>query len=368
MSRLPAPSPTAKRSLLFTLGFMSALFASSTLTSCDDLDPELILGGVEAGAQAGMEEEVEWLREAEFIREGVVMSVWGTADTVYSVGGQPDAGRVWSRGLSAEAGAGEWAQMQGVPMGPLLNWVHGAEGHLWVVGNDGRALRSVDGGDWERFNTGTTQDLWGVFAVSAREVWAVGGDASGDGDARPVLLRFDGEQWSPVPVPELDRSGVRAFFKVWSDGEGRVWVVGMKGVIIADLGEGWAQQTVSPNGDAPPNAEDLISLWGSQGEVVAVGGRSNGVVARWDGRSWRAQTISGLPGLNGVWVDPRGVAHAVGVRGSAVTIPPGSFEVERQRTYETYVLHAIWSDDVSRWAVGGTLDNAPPWEGVILAD
>lgn len=325
------------------------------------------MGGVEAGEEAGVEEAL-WRPEAELSEEGVVMSVWGAGDSVYSVGGQPDQGRVWRRALSASAGEGEWVMQPNIPDGPLLNWVHGAEGHVWAVGNDGRALRSVNEGAWTTFATGTTQDLWGVFAVSASEVWAVGGDANGDGDAHPVLLRFDGDQWSEVPVPQLDRSGVRAFFKVWSDGGGRVWVVGMKGVIIAELGEGWSQQVVSPHGESPPNAEDLISLWGSQGEVVAVGGRSNGVIARWDGVSWRSQTIAGLPGLNGVWVDQAGVGHAVGVRGSAVTIAPGSFEVERQRTYVTMVLHAIWSDGLARWAVGGTLDNSPPWEGLIIAD
>ena len=356
-----------KRSAALCLLISSSLSAA-IFSACDDVGQSPLAGVEVLAGQDGGSEDPEWRTEAELASEGTVMSVWGTGELVYAVGGQPNAGRVWSRPISDEAGEGSWTALTGVPDGPLLNWVHGAEGHLWVVGSDGRALRSVEGGAWESFDSGTTQDLWGVFAVSASEVWAVGGDANGEGDAAPVLIRFDGVQWSPVPVPELDRSGVRALFKVWGDGAGQVWAVGMKGVIIAELGEGWTQQQVSPAEGSPPNAEDLISLWGVNGELVAVGGRSNGVIARWDGSAWRSQTISGLPGLNGVWMDPSGTAHAVGVRGSAVTIESGSFEVSRERTYSTLVLHAIWSDELTRWAVGGTLDNSPPWEGLILAD
>jgi hypothetical protein len=325
---------------------------------------------VNGGVSEGGTEEVSWLVEAEEPERGVLMNVWGDGERVWAVGGQPERGLLWSRLGNTPAGEGAWEVAEGVPEGPLLNWVHGAGGHLWVVGNKGRALRSVGGGEWVPFDTGTLQDLWGVFVVSPSEVWAVGGNASGEGEAQPVLARFDGEAWTLLQPPELDRSGVRAFFKVWSDGEGRVWAVGMKGVIIGDLGGGWGQQQVTPAEGAPPNSEDLISLWGGGGELVAVGGRSNGVIARWDSASssWRSQTIAGLPGLNGVWVDERGVASAVGVRGSAVRVPPQSFEVSRERTYTSLVLHAVWSDGVRRWAVGGTLDSAPPWEGVILAD
>jgi len=40
--------------------------------------------------------------------------------------------------------------------------------------------------------------------------------------------------------------------------------------------------------------------------------------------------------------------------------------VTRQRTGEALVLHAVWGEGARRWAVGGSLDSAPPWEGLIL--
>ncbi len=316
--------------------------------------------------------EHSWSIEASFSEEGTVMSVWGATDSeewsdlsVWAVGGQPEQGVIWSRT------DGEWINVN-APMGPLLNWVHGSRGHLWVVGNEGRAMRYIDpaqGGDgeWESFNADTEQDLWGVFAQSPTEVWAVGGDPTGTGDIDPVLTRFDGNVWTRVELPSPDRSGVRALFKIYGDPlTGSLFAVGMKGVIYGDVGSGWGQLNITSATDAPPSGEDLISLWGKGDQLVAVGGRSNGVLAQWDGQEWRSSVLSGVPGLNGVWVDERGRATAVGVRGAALQVLVGSFEGERERTNTSLVLHATWGNEDEIWAVGGSLDNTPPWTGVIL--
>ncbi len=315
----------------------------------------------------------EWSAEATFdLDTGTVMSIWGTGtDTtwpekqVWAVGGQPEQGRLWARVNN------EW-QSQEVPAGPLLNWVHGAEGHLWIVGNDGRALRKVDsavGGtdEWESFDSDTTQDLWGVFVMSPNEVWAVGGNPNGQGDPDPVLTRFDGEIWHRVALPEADRNGVRALFKVYGDrSSGQVFAVGMKGVIYGDLGQGWTQLSVLSANDSPPTSEDFVSLWQVDNQLLAVGGRSNGVVARWNGQEWRSAMLTGIPGLNGVWLDANGNATVVGVRGAALRLEPEQFEGTRERTQTSLVLHAIWGDGERVWAVGGSLDSSAPWEGIIL--
>ena len=328
--------------------------------------------------------EHEWQIAANFETEGTVMSIWGNLNNqswsnsqVWSVGGQPDEGRIWVRNSEQESAdldlssVGEWQEVE-VPDGPLLNWVHGSQGHLWVVGNDGRALRWVDAqvggrGEWETFDTDTDQDLWGVYVVSPNEVWAVGGDPLSIEDPDPVITRFDGMLWQRVTVPELDRTGVRALFKVYADEQtGHVFAVGMKGVILGDIGQGWIQLPVISNNDNPPSVEDFVSLWGTGDQLIAVGGRSNGVIARWNGQEWRSEMLTGIPGLNGVWVDHSSKATAVGTRGSAMVLLPGSFEVNRERTGTPLVLHATWGTAGAVWAVGGSLDGSPPWEGIIL--
>ena len=102
------------------------------------------------------------------------------------------------------------------------------------------------------------------------------------------------------------------------------------------------------------------------GSLLAVGGRSNGILARWDGMTWRSTRLAGVPGLNGVWMDKQGVATTVGVRGAALTVPKDSLSGTRERTGTPLVLHAIWGHSAELWAVGGSLDNSPPWEGIIL--
>ena len=315
----------------------------------------------------------EWTSEASFdLDTGTVMSIWGndgsaawSAKQIWAVGGQPEQGRLWTRVDN------DWLSQE-VPDGPLLNWVHGAEGHLWVVGNDGRALRKISsavGGndEWETFDSDTDQDLWGVFVMSSNEVWAVGGNPNDQGDPDPVLTRFDGEIWHRVPLPEADRSGVRALFKVFGNQEsGEVFAVGMKGVIYGDLGRGWTQLPVLSANDSPPNSEDFVSLWQANNQLIAVGGRSNGVVARWNGQEWRSSMLSGVPGLNGVWIDQTGEATIVGVRGASLRLSPEQFEGTRERTQTSLVLHAVWSDGEQIWAVGGSLDSSAPWEGIIL--
>lgn len=313
-----------------------------------------------------------WTVEAAFRTEGTVMSIWGadeeagwTESKLWAVGGQPERGVLWHRQDE------EWIEDE-TPDGSLLNWVHGVDGHLWVVGNDGRALRKIDaaaGGDdqWESFDTDTEQDLWGVFAMSPNEVWAVGGDPIGSEEVDPVLTRFDGSSWQRVSLPEPDRSGVRALFKIFGDRQtGAVFAVGMKGVMYGDIGHGWVQLPVHSINDQPPSVEDFVSIWGQNNELVAVGGRSNGVIARWNGQEWYSSMLSGIPGLNGVWVDETGHTTSVGVRGASLRLSPQTYEGVRERTNTALVLHAVWGTGPDIWAVGGSLDRSPPWEGVII--
>ena len=61
-----------------------------------------------------------------------------------------------------------------------------------------------------------------------------------------------------------------------------------------------------------------MNLWGTGPDnIVAVGGRSNGMYAHWNGSEWRSEVLPGEPGLNGVWVNPEGIAWLVGERGQS---------------------------------------------------
>jgi hypothetical protein len=125
--------------------------------------------------------------------------------------------------------------------------------------------------------------------------------------------------------------------------------------------EGWVEH--------PSGTEfDLISLWGTgPDEILAVGGRAEGVLARWDGVQWTAQEVPALPGLNGVWMAPDGTATVVGPMGGMGTVAAGALAVEVEDAGTSLALHAVYGfAEVERWAVGGSLDMAPPHVGVIV--
>ncbi|MCA9684458.1 MAG: hypothetical protein KC457_19850, partial [Myxococcales bacterium] len=127
-------------------------------------------------------------------------------------------------------------------------------------------------------------------------------------------------------------------------------------------GSAWTQQLAG-------TSRDLISLWGTgPDEIISVGGRANGIIARYDGSAWSSETIGELPGLNGVWMAEDGTAFAVGVDGIVIEIEPGGFEwTELDRSVRPDTLHGAFGlADGSRFAVGGNLLFSPPWTGVIV--
>lgn len=331
------------------LRLVLCLLAALAFGACDDDDDD----PVDPVPDAAVPET--WGPAFDPADQGALLSVFGEApDDIWTVGGQPEAGVAWH--FDGQA----WAQAT-LPDGPLLNWVHGAGGVLWMVGNEGRALRRVGDGAIEAVPTPVTAPLWGVWAASADEAWAVGGEARDDGtEADPVILHFTGGAWERVAIPEVDR-GFRALFKVFGLGPGQVYAVGARGVALRYDGAGWAQ---IPTG----TGEDLISLWGnSEADLAVVGGRSNGVFGRLADGGFQTQVAVGQPGFNGVFVQADGVAWVAANRGVLLQVPAGALDGTRVATGTREVLHGIWGTATGhRVAVGGSLDSSPPWVGVAL--
>jgi hypothetical protein len=335
------------------------LCAAALALGCGDSTDDDADSGSAADAAVesdGGDDDVSWREAFDAEDLGAFLSVWGTSpEDVYVVGGQPEVG------VAYHFDGERWEPLP-TPDGPLLNWVYGVGDSIWMVGNGGRALRRRGDGDFEATETGTTAPLWGVWGSAPDDVWAVGGDAR-DPESEPVLLHWTGEApWAAVELPELDRDA-RALFKVWGTGSDHVFAVGSRGVILYFDGERVSQQDSG-------TANDLISLWGTGPDDIAVaGGRSNGELARWDGQRWQTETLLGLPGLNGVWLDGGGTAHVVGVRGTVARVSPGGFAFEAEESGTTLVLHGVWGvDDGPRWAVGGSLNSSPPYQGIVLVD
>jgi hypothetical protein len=288
---------------------------------------------------------------------GAFFSVWGpSADLIYAVGGQQGAGGL-SIGAMMRREGGTWSAAELPDDTAKLNWIHGRDALRVVVGELGTILvRDGDDGEWELFGCGTVLPLWGVWISAADDAWAVGGD----GFMRdPVLCHYDGAAWTMVELPELTVDS-KGLFKVFGVAPDDVWAVGDAGLLLHWDGSTWTQVEVD-------TASDLISLWGTGAdELLAVGGRANGTLVRYDGTAWTATALTG-PGLNGIWMDADGTARIGGTQGTIAVVPPGSATPEPEDAGTLRTIHAVWqADDGRTYAVGGSIDLPPPFVGVIL--
>ena len=134
--------------------------------------------------------------------------------------------------------------------------------------------------------------LYGVTAVSASDAWAVG--YIGTGTHHFLILHWDGTSWTRVPAPHNGPlavlSGVTAVSAT------KVWAVGTvhfkwgKHLLTSPVALRW-------NGKVwqrMPNlgAGSLLAVTGSENDISAVGGWSNGgsgrtLIEHWNGRHWK---------------------------------------------------------------------------------
>ncbi len=291
---------------------------------------------------------------------GAFLSAWGpTADRLYVVGGQEPAEPGPTTGAMMRWDGTQWSAVE-LPAGtPKLNWIHGVGEHRFVVGELGTVLHRIGDDDdtpWEVDGCETNLELWGVWAAAPDDVWAVGGD----GFSRPpVLCRWSGNAWTLVELPPLSVMS-RALFKVWGASSDAVWAVGHRGLVLHWDGQAWSEQPSGTN-------LDLISLWGTgPDDVLAVGGRSDSVIVRWDGTRWQAAEMFGPAGLNGIWMADDGASTIVGTMGRIDTVAPTALEVVPDVSPTTLALHAVFGVSGQRFAVGGSLDLSPPFTGIVL--
>lgn len=239
-----------------------------------------------------------------------------------------------------------WSNVD-IPDVPRLVWVFGTAVNDVVAVGVGGAFIHYDGVSWTQLDSGETEALWGVWARSPNEWWIVGGDV-GAGD--PVLFRWDGTTFFPVPVPDNDRAAT-SLFKVWGIGS-KLFAVGENGLIIEESGGTWAQVPTGSLAD-----DDFVSLWGvSENNIVAVGGRGAARIARYDGASWTTQRPTGVTALSGVFMNDANEAIIGGLNGYVAAYDPQANTIVPEQSGTTIGIHAIWGDGAGHtYAVGGLL-------------
>lgn len=263
---------------------------------------------------------------------------------------------------------------------------------VWAVGGGGYATH-WDGTTWTQFQTGTTQDLFGVWTAPGGVAYAVGG-------AGTIL------KWTGVWLPLVSGTSNRLTGFAYAGRE--LWACGQNGIILQDIGFGWASYTspvatnllkmhvfapndiwavgvggvalhydgVTWNTTTTGTAEDLYSIWGARPtEVYAVG--TNGTIIRWDGATWNAVTSPTTQHLFTITGDAGGNAIAIGdaavvYNGVSWALAPSNFPGERVWAVQGTVSDNYWAVTEQGNAYNLTLDGrvyvAAPWNSFSWND
>lgn len=177
--------------------------------------------------------------------------------------------------------------------------------------------------DWELQPTEDRTSLSDV-AVVGDEVWAVGSSVFGRGSRRPYIRRGVGDAWTTVGAPAPGSND--ALLGIGAAGPGDVWSAGFKTesgrqrpLMIHWNGRDWSQVAVPHSGGGGASLTDVAAS--STSVAWAVGHRwtqagLRPIAARWDGSAWQRIDPPIGPWLDAsllaVEVVGRSDVHAVG--------------------------------------------------------
>ena len=182
--------------------------------------------------------------------------------------------------------------------------------NVWAVGayfNDANSSIQTlalhwDGSSWTVIPTPSPGLLYSVSANSPSDVWAVGATSVG-GPLAALALHWDGSSWTSVPVPSPGTGNV-LLTSVAGSGSDDAWSVGFRdgGGSLSPVAEHWdgsdwstsslpsfggvESRLLGVTDPAPGDAWAVGSSLTPRGSEIA--GPSLGIIAHWDGTSWDA--------------------------------------------------------------------------------
>jgi hypothetical protein len=193
----------------------------------------------------------------------------------------------------------------------------------------------------------TDNELNGVSAISSTDAWAVGYygvGGQGSGEANTLALHWNGTKWakvsSPNPLPgqtnQLAGVYARAANDVWAVGEDNSSSTPLATLILHWTGTKWAQIS-SPNPGASGNqltavsADSATDAW-AVGTILASAGVTDTLILHWNGTKW-SQVTSPTPANS--YLNLAGVSAISASDAWAV----GTYLNNTTNAYDTLILH-----------------------------
>ncbi|HLJ33213.1 MAG TPA: hypothetical protein VKU38_06160 [Ktedonobacteraceae bacterium] len=201
---------------------------------------------------------------------------------------------------------------------------------VWAVGVRGAysLIEHWDGSQWNVVpspNPDQTDDyLYGISAISSNDVWAVGDGIPSGGGVYTLIEHWDGSQWSIIssPNPSPDENylyGVAAISskEVWAVGKYASPNVGAPTLIEKWNGKKW-RQVLGPSPGAFANvlygvaAVSNSDAW-AVGEYLPTPSTAYTLTEHWNGRVWKVipspnpgpahllRAVAGVPGTSQAW-------------------------------------------------------------------
>ena len=215
---------------------------------------------------------------------------------------------------------------------------------LWLVGENGLILQSLDGGKtWTKLDSGTVEYLYDVhMAADNHTGWVVGGKGT-------ILATTDGgKTWAKLSSGTVE--DLKAVHMAADNRNG--WVVGDKGTILVtrDSGKIWAKQDIYS--EEYLTAVDIVDD-NHTGWVVGLGGT---ILATTDGgNTWTRQDSGTVANLNAVHMaaDNR-TGWVVGSKGTILATTNGGKTWTKQDSgtmEDLYKVHMA-ADKLTGWVVG----------------
>lgn len=200
---------------------------------------------------------------------------------------------------------------------------------------------------WSPLQSGTTENLYGVWAAADDDLHAVGNIG--------VQRRFNGSSW----VDEALGSAA-ILYTVFGLGPDDAWAAGLA---PADADNGVLQfngANWSFLGSAP--ALGTRGLWAANPRAIFMAAQNTASMARYDGDSWNTDVIPGSAnGHRAVWGTRADNVWAVGFTGEIVQFDGAAWSVSP--TGQSDNLHGVWGSGPANIVAVGTGPEAWHYDG-----
>jgi photosystem II stability/assembly factor-like uncharacterized protein len=218
---------------------------------------------------------------------------------------------------------------------------------LWVVGNYGKILRSVDkGGTWIKQDSGTNLHLQDIASPDGKLAVAVGNEG--------ILIRTEdgGKSWTQIPVPKSEV--FNKLIRVKTYDKGRLWwAVGEMGMILFsnDFGESWTRMR---------EEEDVI-----MNDVIALGEKNIWVVGEYGrmfhskdgGSNWEDMDSGGQNSLMAIDFRNNQEGFIVGLSGTMLWTTDGgkswNMVDESDNPNKEHLFAVSWDPAANSWLAVG---------------